>query len=255
MDVVILGTGNTATILGRKLKNAGHRIVQVYGRDAKAASALAYKLGSESTTYKSVVSRDADIYLIAVSDNAVKELVAELKPGKKTAVHTAAAVSKDILKNTAEHYGVFYPLQTLTQQSVHLPETPIIIDASDEETFTLLKSLAESISENVVEAGDEQRLKLHLAAVFCNNFTNHLYALMEDYCHKEKLDFKLLVPLIQETALRLSELPPSQSQTGPAVRNDEETIRKHLALLVHYPDLTKLYQIFTDSIYRGQFKG
>jgi predicted short-subunit dehydrogenase-like oxidoreductase (DUF2520 family) len=249
MDVVIIGTGNTATVLGRKLKEAGHHIVQVYGRDAKAASSLAYKLGTESTTYRSVVNRDADIYLIAVSDHAIEELITELKLGKKTVVHTAASVSKNVLRTTADHYGVFYPLQTMKRQSVKLPDTPIIIDASDEKTFEMLKSLAFSISDNVVEAGDEQRLKLHLAAVFCNNFSNHLYALMEDYCNKEKLDFHLLIPLIQETAARLSEMSPALAQTGPAARADEETINKHLVLLEGYPELKMLYGIFTKSIH------
>jgi predicted short-subunit dehydrogenase-like oxidoreductase (DUF2520 family) len=248
MDVVILGTGNTATILGRKLKNAGHTILQVYGRDATAASELAYILDSESTNYISVVNRDADIYLIAVSDDAISTLVNQLHFGKKVAVHTAAAVSKNVLKEAADFYGVFYPLQSLKQQSIHLPETPIIIDASDPVTASLLESLAESISSQVVHAGDEQRLKLHLAAVFCNNFTNHLYALIEDYCSKENLDFKLLVPLIQETCQRLNELSPGQSQTGPAIRNDEETISKHLSLLTDYPELSKVYRLFTHSI-------
>lgn len=248
MDVVILGTGNTATVLGRKLKDAGHTILQIYGRDAKSASELAYILDTESTNYISVVNRDADIYLIAVSDDAISTLVKQLHFGKKVAVHTAAAVSKNVLKDAADFYGVFYPLQSLKQQSVHLPETPIIIDASDPATTELLESLAGSISNKVVQAGDEQRLKLHLAAVFCNNFTNHLYALVEDYCRKEQLDFQLLIPLIQETTQRLEELSPGKSQTGPAVRNDEETIGKHLALLADYPELSKVYRLFTHSI-------
>jgi predicted short-subunit dehydrogenase-like oxidoreductase (DUF2520 family) len=248
MDVVILGTGNTAAILGRKLKDAGHTILQIYGRDAKAASELAYVLDSESTNYTSVVTREADIYLIAVSDDAISTLVKQLHFGKKVAVHTAAAVSKNVLKEAADFYGVFYPLQSLKQQSIHLPEIPIIIDASDKATADLLESLATSISNNVVHADEEQRLKLHLAAVFCNNFTNHLYALVEDYCLKENLDFKLLIPLIQETCLRLNELSPGQSQTGPAIRNDEDTIGKHLALLTEYPELSKVYRLFTHSI-------
>src|SRR5215217_2618312 len=107
MDIIIIGTGNTATILGRKLIAAGHTIVQVYGRDAKAASELAYVLGSESTNYWSVVQRTADIYLLAVSDIAIEEVVQELQLPDKTVVHTAGAVSKDILKNVSLHYGVF----------------------------------------------------------------------------------------------------------------------------------------------------
>ncbi|MDB5196437.1 MAG: hypothetical protein JWP88_808 [Flaviaesturariibacter sp.] len=248
MDIVIIGTGNTATVLGKKLKAGGHRIVQVFGRDAKEASSLAYKLGTESTNYWSVVNREADIYLLAVSDIAIEELLQELQLGEKTIVHTAAAVSKEILKDTAKHYGVFYPLQSLKKSAAHLPEIPIIIDASDAQTLDLLENLGQTISGKVVEGDDAYRLKLHLAAVFCNNFTNHLYALMQEYCEKKGIDFKLLIPLIQETAMRLDEMPPSQAQTGPAVRRDTATIEKHLALLEEDDRLKDVYALLTKSI-------
>src|SRR3982750_3565047 len=170
MDIVIIGTGNTATVLGRKLKAAGHRIVQVYGRDSSAASQLAYELGTESTNYWNVVYRDADLYILAVSDIAIEEILEELQLPDKTIVHTAASVSKDVLKNSAHHFGVFYPLQSLKKELRHLPEIPIIIDANDDATLKELETLAQSISDKVVEAGDEQRMKLHLAAVIVNNF-------------------------------------------------------------------------------------
>src|SRR5688572_15151435 len=220
MDIVIIGTGNTATVLGRKLKTAGHNIVQVFGRDTKAASQLAYELDTESTNYWNVVNREADIYILAVSDIAIEEVRKELRLNDKTVVHTAASVSKNILKNVSRHFGVFYPLQSLKKELGHSPEIPIIIDANDETTMRELEKLAQSISTQVVEADDAERMKLHLAAVFCNNFVNHLYALTESYCKKENLDFNLLLPLIRETAARLEEIPASASQTGPAIRND-----------------------------------
>lgn len=248
MEIVIIGTGNTATILSRKLKEAGHNIVQVYGRNAKAASDLAYELESESTNYWAVVTRTADIYLLAVSDIAVEEIVKELRLPEKTIVHTAASVSKEIL-NKSKHYGVFYPLQSLKKESVYLPETPIIIDASDEETLRQLELLANTITDKVVIADDEQRMKLHLAAVFSNNFVNYLYALAEEYCRKEALDFKLMLPLIQETAMRIQTINPSEAQTGPAFRHDAATIKKHEELLKEHPLLKKFYSLFTESIW------
>jgi len=250
MDIVIIGTGNTASVLGRKLKAAGHRIVQVFGRDTSAASALAYELDTESTNYWNVVTRDADIYILAVSDIAIEEVVKELQLTGQTIVHTAASVSKNILKGSSDHFGVLYPLQSLKKESSHLPDIPIIIDASDEATLHELDVLAHSISDKVSEAGDEERLKLHLAAVICNNFVNHLYTLAEDYCRKEKIDFKLMLPLIRETAARLEEMPPSKLQTGPAVRDDQGTMDKHLKLLENHPELKKIYQVFTESIQR-----
>ena len=114
-------------------------------------------------------------------------------------------------------------------------------------------SLANSISpQHVAEAGDNARLKLHIAAVFVNNFTNHLYALAEDYCNKEGIDFKELFPLIEETALRVKEILPLKSQTGPAARNDQETIQKHIALLEFHPQMKKVYEFLTDSIKNRQ---
>src|SRR5215208_7365552 len=164
MKIVILGTGNTATVLGRKLKAAGHRISQVYGRDSQAASSLAYELDTESTNYWNVVTRDADIYILAVSDIAIEEILKELRLPDKTIVHTAASVPKSILKDASSHFGVFYPLQSLKKEIGGLPDIPIIIDASDEATLQELERLAHSISDNVAEADDGQRLKLHLAA-------------------------------------------------------------------------------------------
>jgi predicted short-subunit dehydrogenase-like oxidoreductase (DUF2520 family) len=247
MEIVIIGTGNTAAVLGRKLKAAGHEIVQIFGRNAKAASDLAYELDTESTNYWSVVYRNADIYILAVSDIAIQEVLKELQLPDKTIVHTAASVSKDVLKD-ALHYGVFYPLQSLKKETTHLPDIPIILDANDEQTFQHLVKLAESISDMVMRGDDSSRLKLHLAAVFCNNFVNHLYTLAEDYCKKENLDFNLLFPLIQETALRIEQLSPSQAQTGPAVRGDLNTIENHKLLLNDHPELYQFYELFTESI-------
>lgn len=249
MNIVLIGTGNTATVLGRKLKSTGHQIIQVFGRDSNAASELAYELDTESTNYWNVVNRNADLYIVAVSDIAIADVLKELQLLDKTVVHTAASVPTDILKGSATGYGVLYPLQSLKKSSGHLPDIPIIIDAGDERTLRLLETLAHSISDKVVRADDQKRLKLHLAAVFCNNFVNHLYALAEQFCRKEGLDFRLLLPLIRETSARLDEMSAADAQTGPALRGDQNTIEKHREILKNHPALKKIYEQFTESIH------
>jgi len=249
MDIVILGSGNVAAVLGRKFKAAGHNILQVVSRNASVASKLAYEWDTESTNYPSIINRNADVYIIAVSDDAIDNVVADLRLPKKIVAHTAASVSKDVLKNVSDHYGVFYPLQSLHKEDFDLPEAPIFLDGSDEYTKKKLEALANSISpQHVSRASDDVRMKLHVAAVFVNNFTNHLYALAEDYCKKEGIDFKELLPLIEETASRIKDISPSKSQTGPAARNDEETIQKHLKLLESYHELKRVYEFLTANI-------
>lgn len=254
MDIVILGSGNVASVLGRKFKAAGHNILQIVSRNASAASKLAYEWDTESTNYSSIINRNADVYIIAVSDDAIDDVVADLQLPKKVVAHTAASVTKDVLKNVSQHYGVFYPLQSLNKDNITLPEAPIFFDGSDELTKKKLEALANSISpQHVLQANDDARMKLHLAAVFVNNFTNHLYAIAENYCKKEGIHFKELLPLIEETVSRLKNISPFSSQTGPAVRNDDETIQKHLSLLEKHPEMKKVYEFLSSSI--KNFKG
>jgi predicted short-subunit dehydrogenase-like oxidoreductase (DUF2520 family) len=253
MDIVIIGSGNVAAVLGRKFKAAGHRILQVVSRNAAAASALAYEWDTKSANYMSLVNTHADVYIIAVADDAIKPLISELKLKDKVVAHTAGSVSKDVLKNVTNHYGVFYPLQSLRKETKDLPEIPIFFEGSDDKATKTLQLLAQSISpERVAVAAGDDRIKLHVAAVVVNNFTNYLYALAEDYCRKEGLDFRQLIPLIEETVRRLKTTSPAASMTGPAVREDEETIHKHLALLENHPALQKIYRLLTDSIQQKQ---
>ncbi len=249
MDIIIIGSGNVAAVLGRKFKAAGHTILQIFSRNATAASALAYEFNSESTNYKSMVHKTADVYIIAVADDAIADVVHELYLPGKVVAHTAASVPKELLKNVTAHYGVFYPLQSLRKDMTTLPDVPIFFDGIDAKTKKALEQLAQSISaEKVVEASDEARLKLHVAAVVVSNFVTHLYSLAEDYCRKEGLDFKQLLPLIEETASRLKDTSPGLTQTGPALRHDSETIHKHLELLTAHPQLKNIYVLLTESI-------
>lgn len=248
MDIVIIGTGNVAAVLGRKIQDAGHHIRQVFGRDFNKASDLANDLGTVAANDPVMIYKDADLYLVAVSDRAITSVLKELQLAPKPIAHTAGSVSLDTLKPYSIFHGVFYPLQSLKQGVSESPDIPILVDGGDTFTKQLLLSLAYSISTKVVEANDEQRLKLHMAAVFCNNFVNHIYFLMEQYCKQEGLDFRLLIPLIQETGRRLSHSNPSQAQTGPAIRKDVSTLDKHLSILEEQPHLKELYLLFTRSI-------
>jgi predicted short-subunit dehydrogenase-like oxidoreductase (DUF2520 family) len=249
MDIVIIGSGNVAAVLGRKFKAAGHNILQVVSRNASAATALAYEWDTKSTNYFILINKNAEVYIIAVSDDAISDIAVDLKLPGKIVAHTAASVSKEVLKNVSPHYGVFYPLQSLRKEMMTLPDIPVFFDGSDEITKNTLEKLAHSIAEEkVAEAGDDARTKLHAAAVIVSNFTNHLYTLAEEYCKKEGLDFKQLLPLIEETALRIRDISPKLAQTGPAIRHDKETLEKHIELLKEHPQLKNIYLLLTESI-------
>lgn len=248
MKVVIIGTGNVATVLSKKIQDGGHEIIQVIGRNFEKANTLASQLHTHSAYNVRYINLWADIYIIAVSDSAIPSVAIQLKLNNKIVVHTAAAVSKDVLAGCSENFGVVYPLQTLIKEMPLIPSIPVLIDANNEDTKKTLKEFSSQWADLVKVADDEERLKLHVAAVFVSNFTNYLFAIAEQYCRHEQLKFSLLYPLIEETVTRLKLHSPSAVQTGPAVREDNTTIEKHNKILENHPALADLYKLLNNNI-------
>ncbi|WP_462251762.1 Rossmann-like and DUF2520 domain-containing protein [Ferruginibacter sp.] len=248
MKIVIIGSGNVATVLARLCKKNNHQVIQVMSRHTENAKILADELGCSYTNYDGITDISADIYIVAISDGVLFDLNKSFSLGNKLIVHTAGSVSKDVLQNISTNYGILYPFQSLRKEIQTIPEIPFIIDGNTNDTVTLIEDFAKTLSPLVKRLAEEDRFKLHVSGVFVNNFTNHLYAVAEDFCIKENLDFKLLLPLIQSTAERIKEISPKDIQTGPAYRNDVFTLDKHLRLLSAHPKLKYLYLKLTDSI-------
>lgn len=249
MNLVFVGSGNTATVLAKKFYAAGHSILQVWSRNRDHAHQLATVTDAQPVNRLSDISRKADLVILAVADQALPEISSQLQLGELPVVHTAGAVSREVLHGSSGNYGVLYPLQSLRKEMDPLCEIPFLVDAVTPQLLQQLQQLALSVSSQVQQAGDGQRLSFHLAAVLVNNFTNHLYALADHLCREREVDFKLLLPLIYETALRLKQAPPELLQTGPALRKDQVTIQRHLDLLAANQPLQQLYSILTDSIF------
>jgi predicted short-subunit dehydrogenase-like oxidoreductase (DUF2520 family) len=248
----MIGSGNVATVLCRLMNKNGLHISQVVSRNIEHAKHLAEELGASFIDMDGEIDSRADLYIISVSDDAIIKCATLLKNINKPIVHTAGAVSKESLKEFASQYGILYPLQSIRKETTLIPEMPILIDGNNDAMIQMLFEFAGKISTQVQLANDETRKKLHVAAVFVNNFTNHLYSIAEDFCKKEQVDFNLLKPLILETASRLKSTSPKELQTGPAKRNDIQTIANHLELLSAHPQIKDLYEILTNSIIHYQ---
>jgi predicted short-subunit dehydrogenase-like oxidoreductase (DUF2520 family) len=248
MQVVIIGSGNTATVLSKLLLANGFHISQVISRNITHAEILANELNCPFGDFSSPIVETADIYLIAVSDKVIHEVVNFIPKNNKLVLHTAGSVSIKVLENITDQFGVLYPLQSLRKEITTTPEIPFLVDGNNQEVVEMIMQIGEKLSSHVAFANDEMRLKLHLAAVFVNNFTNHLYTMSADYCRNEQLEFDLLKPLIFETANRLKNVQPNEVQTGPAIRNDSDTIEHHEILLENYPELKEMYTYFTKQI-------
>ena len=248
MKVVMVGSGNVATVLGKKMKENGIDILQVVSQTLSNALELGNALQVPATDNFGEINTSADFYIIAVTDPNITMVAAQLPEIDGIILHTAGSVSKDVLEGYSNKYGVLYPLQTLHRNVEVLPDVPVLVDGNTETVKEAIKNFAKTWAEKVVIANDQQRLNTHVAAVMVNNFTNHLMALTEDFCMKEGIDFSLFLPLIYQTVNNLDAMPAAQLQTGPAERGDISTIDKHLQLLNRYPSLRNLYLKLSESI-------
>lgn len=249
VKVVIIGSGNVAQHLIAAFQNGPNsgteiKLVQVYSRQIATVSHLV-ELDKITNEWESLM--EADLYIIAVSDDAISLVSAALPFKNRLVVHTSGSVPLSAL-NDENRKGVFYPLQTFTKnKSVDFTTIPICLESENATDFQLLSKVAKSISDSIFAINSQQRKALHVAAVFVNNFTNHLYQIGEEICQEHQVPFGILKPLITETANKIMVLSPQDAQTGPAKRNDTVTIEAHQAFLSNENHLN-IYKILTQSI-------
>lgn len=253
MRIVSIGAGRLATQLCKALIKSGHSVVQVYSKTIENAKMLAEELQSEATNNIIDIVTDADAYILAVKDSALEELIGELaRKGNSNAVymHTAGSMPMSLFEGRVINYGVLYPMQTFSKdKSVDFSVIPVFIEANNEKAHEVISTLANSVSDSVKYLSSDARKKLHLAAVFACNFSNHCYALAAEILAKEGVEFDVMLPLIEETTSKLHNIEPKDAQTGPAVRYDVNVISKHLEMLNDNQMAKDIYELMSKSIY------
>jgi predicted short-subunit dehydrogenase-like oxidoreductase (DUF2520 family) len=247
--VAIIGAGNLATNLGLALKKERFKIVEVYNRTRENGEILAKKVEAHYVNDLTRLTLNADLYIISVSDNAIHEIAQHLFLSNKLVVHTSGSVDMDILKGCSMNVGVLYSPQTfIKSRPVSFKNLPVCIEASNSETEQALLEIAGKLSGNVQSITSGQRSIIHLAAVFAGNFTNFMYTVSEELLMKNNLSFDLVKPIILQTASNVKEDHNFKRQTGPAVREDSEILKKHKTLLNSYPDYQQIYDLISGSI-------
>jgi predicted short-subunit dehydrogenase-like oxidoreductase (DUF2520 family) len=251
IKVVLIGSGNMAHhLIDAFAKSKKVDVIQVFARQKESVTPL-FDSNKIISNYTNLV--EADLYIIAVSDDAIATVSTQLPFENRLVVHTSGTVSMDSL-DSKNRKGIFYPLQTFTKnKAVDFSQIPICLESDKETDFDILKNIGESISNKVFKINSDQRKALHVSAVFVNNFVNHLYQIGNQICIENNVPFEIVKPLILETANKVMTLSPATAQTGPAKRNDTQTIEAHLGFLSN-ENHAKIYKILTQSIQNNDKK-
>ncbi|MEM9326849.1 MAG: Rossmann-like and DUF2520 domain-containing protein [Bacteroidota bacterium] len=250
LTVDIVGTGNVAFHFAKSLATTSHKIVSLHSRNpAKGHKFLADTgINAEIQTGRTVLA--SDLILLCVPDQALEHVAAEHRfAPQTTVVHCSGATDFSPFEGAQiPKYGVIYPYQTLTRGvAIDMSIVPLFIEANNQTSAEDVGQIAQSISKNVREIDAQNRLKLHLAAVFATNFSNAMYHIAADLLKETGEDFRTVEHLIQAATEKVRAVGPEAAQTGPARRGDVKTMQKHLKSLAD-PRLKEIYQLISDRI-------
>lgn len=256
LKITFIGAGNVATHLALAFsKNKNILIEKIYSQNIENAMSLVQKIKQgEATNSLDFEKSEANIFIIAIKDDAFEDIFKKLKVKKETIIlHTSGSHSLQILEGISENIGVFYPLQTFSKdKEIDFSSINICLEANNIKVLKIITDLNNELSANAVFLDSAQRKVLHISAVFSCNFVNHLWALSEKYLENHSIAFDLLAPLLKETLQKALSISPQKSQTGPAQRNDTKMIEKHLDLLNENQNMKNIYQILTESIIKNR---
>ena len=244
-DIILVGSGNVATHLGIALKNCNYTIVQVYSRSIENAKKLAQQLNTDFTNDLTQL-KTADLIIVSVNDDAISTLLSKLR--NTAIVHTSGSIGMDVFGPNLSDFGVFYPLQTFnTDIELIISDIQFCIEANSKAFENQLVEIARNLSSNVITMNSEQRKQLHIAAIFACNFSNQMFSIADDLLAEKDIDFKILLPLINQTIAKLNTNKPKAVQTGPAKRKDIKIIQKHIKI-IQQEDIQELYQKISNNI-------
>ena len=245
ITIAIIGSGNVAQHLIQAFTKSDEvELIQVLVRNKEA---VAHLISKEKIITNYDELKDIDVFIIAVSNDAIAEVSKQIPYENQLVVHTSGSVAMNDLDDK-NRKGVFYPLQTFSKnKAVNFNEVAICLESQNPKDYKTLEKIAKYISKSHYSISSEQRKALHISAIFVNNFVNHLYQIGNEICEEHHVPFNILKFLIQETANKIQTLSPKESQTGPAKRKDTKTINSHLAYLSN-ENHKEIYKILTKSI-------
>jgi predicted short-subunit dehydrogenase-like oxidoreductase (DUF2520 family) len=250
--IAILGSGNVAWHLAPALEDAGHEITEVYSRELKNGLSITERLYSaEPKTDLDFSESTAEIFILAVKDSAIPEIADQvILPEGSILVHTSGTQPLEILGySSASYTGILYPLQSFTKdRKLDFSEVPFLLESEDEETKQKLKKLAKSLSPQLYVIRSKDRKAIHVAAVFASNFSNHMIRIAEEIMGRQGVDFEMIKPLIIETISKSLQIGAKNAQTGPAIREDYDTLEDHHQFLSYNEQLAEIYRLISQDI-------
>lgn len=249
-EILVVGAGNLSWHLVQVLQGAAFDVTLV-SRDPERVADWPVRVQALDD-----ISTRPCLIILAVPDDAIHQASTELAnffPSNVPVVHTSGATPTVLINSHFARRGALWPIRSLRagERVTDWRDVPLVYHATDAALTQVLGELTAKLSDQTYMLNDAQRAKLHLAAVFSNNFVTWLYEISHQLCSESDIPFEVLLPIIKNTALKQDGTSPALRQTGAAARGDQATIDRHLHLLASHPEYAHLYQFMSNAIQKG----
>ncbi len=254
-SITIVGPGNLGSALALELVRIGYPIRQMVSRresrSAKDARALARRLKAKHI-FLGETALNSDIVWITVPDDGIAEVARQLAASqswKDTIVlHSSGALTSDelsALKKKGAQVASVHPLMSFVRGRTPTWQEVTFAVEGDAKALRIASDVARELGGRPFKIGKENKALYHAFGAFASPLVIALMSAMEQVGQAAGIPRarikRTMLPLLRETWTNYLVMDAPRAFSGPLVRGDVHTIRKHLAELKRTPEAREVY--------------
>jgi len=256
--VGIVGAGHVGTALGLALSRAGWPVAAVASRDeARRERFRRLVPGARAFAEATALLDEVELIILAVPDDVIPALAGELRMYSGQAmIHTSGALGSEALepaRAAGTQVGAFHPLVAFaeTERAVAALHGATVAVEGDDELASLLATMAEAVGATAVRLAPGSKTAYHAAAMLSAGGFVALLDAVAELGRVAGLDeagsLAIYGGLAEQALGNARALGIAEALTGPMIRGDVGTIRRHVrALAEQAPDALPLYRALAE---------
>jgi predicted short-subunit dehydrogenase-like oxidoreductase (DUF2520 family) len=264
LTVSIVGPGNLGSALALNLSGAGYRIKFLVVRSGKRVPSETANLARRVKAKIVVLEEtplDSDVVWITVPDDAIANVAAKLATTQgwrgKMVFHSSGALTSDALSPVREKgakTASVHPGMTFVRQSIPLlAGVPFGVEG-DAAAVRLAKGVIRDLGGTAHAIKAENKVLYHAFGAFASPMVIALMTALETVGRAagiKPLDIRAMAaPLLRQTLNNYLKYGAAAAFSGPLVRGDVATVRRHLDALEIVPNAREAYVALSKAAIR-----
>ena len=253
--IVMVGAGNLGSAMAVSLRHAGYQIERIVARSRGASLRKAQKLAREVGAAASVGLPDeshAEVVWLCVPDGeiaqAARVLAATGNWKGKVALHSSGALASDelaSLRRRGAAVASVHPMMTFVRGSRPSLAGVSFAVEGDAAAVRVARRIVTDLGGNAHAIRKKDKAAYHAWGAFASPLFTALLATSERVAASAGVPLKearrRVIPILLQTLANYASFGAPGAFSGPIVRGDVDTVKKHMRVLAHVPPARDVY--------------